>query len=162
MKIYHGSTVRIEHPKIIKSERFLDFGYGFYTTTNKEQATRWAFIKKNRSSSKEGYLNVYEIDDCIFGDKEIRFLEFTEPNRSWLEFVINNRQGKEMHNYDLVKGAVANDTLYQTFVLYESGVLSVEETIVRLKVHKLFNQLSFHSEKIIKNLLFVEAFQLTV
>lgn len=157
MKLYHGSVMKVEHPEIRQSNRLLDFGSGFYTTTNLEQATRWAWIKRERMSRNSAYLNIYEIDDDIFLNKGIHFLEFTEPDRSWLEFVINNRQGKQMHDYDLVKGAVANDTLYQTFTLYESGILSVEETITRLKVHTLFDQLSFHTKKVIKELQFTKA-----
>jgi len=40
--------------------------------------------------------------------------------------------------------------------LYESGILTLEETINRLKVNELFDQLSFHSEKALKNLKFKE------
>jgi hypothetical protein len=49
MKLYHGSTIIIEKPIILDSQRLLDFGKGFYTTTNKEQAERWALIKAKRS-----------------------------------------------------------------------------------------------------------------
>lgn len=38
MKLYHGSLVVVEEPEIRVSDRYLDFGYGFYTTMNKEQA----------------------------------------------------------------------------------------------------------------------------
>ena len=34
MILYHGSNVIVEHPKLVKQNRFLDFGFGFYTTTN--------------------------------------------------------------------------------------------------------------------------------
>ncbi|MDR1973321.1 MAG: DUF3990 domain-containing protein [Bacteroidales bacterium] len=157
MKLYHGSTDIVDKPRILVSERYLDFGYGFYTTTNIEQARRWAEIKKDRIHGSTAYINVYKMDDTTLADKSFRLLEFRKPNRDWLEFVINNRRGKGGHNYDWVKGAVANDTLYQTLSLYESGILTVEETIVRLKVHRLFDQVSFHSEKILEKLHFVEA-----
>ncbi|MDR2804749.1 MAG: DUF3990 domain-containing protein [Dysgonamonadaceae bacterium] len=160
MKLYHGSIVQIEHPKLIKGDKFLDFGYGFYTTTNEKQASRWALIMKNRTKEKDSYLNIYELDDNVFLNKKIRFLEFTEPSRAWLEFVINNRRGKSLHDYDLVKGAVANDTLYRTFSLYETGILSVEETIIRLKTHILFDQISFHTEQALKQLCFIEVIKL--
>jgi len=39
MILYHGSTEIVENPRIITGAKFLDFGYGFYTTTSKEQAT---------------------------------------------------------------------------------------------------------------------------
>lgn len=42
MIVYHGSTEVIEKPDIEHSYRLLDFGRGFYVTTIKEQAERWA------------------------------------------------------------------------------------------------------------------------
>ena len=158
MKLYHGSTQIVSMPKIIIGGHFLDFGYGFYTTTNKEQAVRWAGIKKNRTKSQNAYLNIYEIDDNAFNLFSARLFE--NPNREWLEFVIGNRQGTITHNYDYVRGPVANDTLYQTFALYEAGVLTVEETVARLKVHELFDQISFHTEKMLEELHFLEIIDL--
>ena len=38
MILYHGSNMIVEKPKLIEQNRFLDFGYGFYTTTNVGQA----------------------------------------------------------------------------------------------------------------------------
>ena len=38
MILYHGSNVIVSEPKLIEQNRFLDFGFGFYTTTNKTQA----------------------------------------------------------------------------------------------------------------------------
>jgi hypothetical protein len=38
MTVYHGSTVIIQSPELYRSIRTLDFGPGFYTTTNREQA----------------------------------------------------------------------------------------------------------------------------
>ena len=42
MVIYHGSNVCVTEPKLIQQNRFLDFGFGFYTTTNKKQAIGFA------------------------------------------------------------------------------------------------------------------------
>lgn len=36
MILYHGSNVVVSEPKLIQQNRFLDFGFGFYTTTNKK------------------------------------------------------------------------------------------------------------------------------
>ena len=38
MLLYHGSNVVVSRPKLIQQNRFLDFGFGFYTTMNKQQA----------------------------------------------------------------------------------------------------------------------------
>jgi len=154
MILYHGSTEIVEKPRIITSDKFLDFGYGFYTTTSKEQALRWAEIKKKRIKSENSFLNIYEIDNTIFSNSLLSILKFNTPSSEWLEFVIGNRRGSIRHNYDIVRGPVANDTLYRIITIYESGILTFEETIKRLKAHELFDQLSFHSEKALENLVF--------
>ena len=41
MIIYHGSLELVEKPEIRKSNRLLDYGSGFYTTTSVEQAEAW-------------------------------------------------------------------------------------------------------------------------
>ena len=45
MKLYHGSTVTVKSPNIQKGRKATDFGKGFYTTTNFEQAKKWAILK---------------------------------------------------------------------------------------------------------------------
>lgn len=156
MRVYHGSTLIIEHPRLIKSGRFLDFGDGFYTTTNFEQASRWASIKQKRTGADKAYVNVYEIEDLLLSNEELSVLIFKEADRSWLEFITGNRRGNPLHEYDIVKGAVANDTIYQTLVLFEAGAYTVEDTIARLKVHRIFDQIAFHTEKALKKLTFKE------
>lgn len=62
MKLYHGSTEIIKQPLVLESQRFLDFGRGFYTTTNSEQAESWALIKRKRIvGAFKSVVTVYEI-----------------------------------------------------------------------------------------------------
>lgn len=42
MLLYHASNVEVRFPMLVESNRMLDFGPGFYTTTNREQAVRFA------------------------------------------------------------------------------------------------------------------------
>ena len=57
MILYHGSTVEVQQPRILKSEIGRDFGFAFYTTDIRTQAERWARRHdrepphKNRSSA---------------------------------------------------------------------------------------------------------------
>ena len=61
---------------------------------------------------------------------------------------IKNRKSEELlHNYDIVKGPVADDNLFATLKLYEKNYASKEKTIKTLKTYKLINQISFHTEK---------------
>lgn len=147
MTIYHGSNVTVENPVLIKQNRFLDFGYGFYTTTNKEQAMDFAKKVTNKRKTGTAALNIYEVDEeKAFA--ECHVLRFDAPDEQWLDFVANNRQGTyDDELYDLVYGPVANDDVYRTLTLYMTGILSKEQTLEALKIRKLYNQLVFCTEK---------------
>jgi len=49
--------------------------------------------------------------------------------------------------HDIIKSPVANDTIYRTLIAFEAGELSKSETISRLKVRQLFDQMTFTSER---------------
>jgi hypothetical protein len=155
MRLYHGSIVGVEMPDLQKCRPATDFGQAFYTTTSREQATKWAKIKQRRSAANDAVVSEFEFDEknLYSGDYTIRFFE--KATKEWLEFVINNRRGIESpEKYDFVMGPVANDSLYATILLYEQGILSVDAAIEQLKTHTLFDQLSFHTAKALKNLNF--------
>ena len=159
MQLYHGSIEVIEHPKILEQQRLLDFGKGFYTTTNKEQAERWAAIKQKRLvKTTKAFVTVFELDELLLKNDTLRLKIFKQADEEWLDFVIYNRSTDAAADYDIVIGPVANDTLYQTFSLYEAGILTKPETIARLKVHPLFDQVSFHSHKALNHLKFIDAY----
>ncbi len=42
MIVYHGSSMEVREPKLIRPIRTLDFGPGFYTTLNRNQAIEFA------------------------------------------------------------------------------------------------------------------------
>lgn len=159
MNLYHGGLEVIAIPKILDSQRFLDFGKGFYTTTNREQAENWAIIKKRRAGkNSQAIVSVYILDDHLLNDEKYKVRIFPKANEEWLNFIISNRTGSQQYDYDIVKGAVANDTLYATLSLFEAGLLSKKETIVRLKTHQLFDQISFHNPYVLKELKFIESY----
>lgn len=130
---------------LVVSNRLLDFGPGFYTTMNREQATRFArSVVAKRGGSP--MLNFYELDETAFSD--CRVLKFDEPLGEWLDFVAANRTGSYVgEQYDLIVGPVANDNVYTTIGLYMQGFYSREATINELKVKKLYNQIVFASQK---------------
>jgi len=147
MVIFHGSNVAVPEPKILSANRLLDFGQGFYTTSALEQAKRWARRVKERKNTKEQIINSYEFD-ISEAEKNLKIIRFNSPNNEWLHFVTACRIGKETdREYDIAIGPVANDNVYATIQLFETGLLSENETIVRLKVEKIFDQILFHTEK---------------
>ena len=147
MIIFHGSTVPVEVPKILKSNRKLDFGEGFYMTFNREQAVSWSERVAKRRKTKVQIISEYEFD-LEAAKKELQIIQFDEPDDDWLDFVNANRVGNGIaESYDIAIGAVANDLVFASIILYEQGFLDREETIKRLKVQKLYNQILFHTEK---------------
>lgn len=163
MKLYHGSTEIVEKPALLEKQRLLDFGSGFYTTSNQDQAERWAAIKRMRLGSEktDAVICVYDFQDQYWSDSKLN-IKYFEANEEWLDFVVSNRSHYLSHNYDLIKGPVANDTLYRTLLLYETGILSKQETIIRLKTHILYDQISFHTNKAVSKLKFVNHYKILI
>lgn len=160
MKLYHGSIEIIKIPVILDKQRLLDFGKGFYTTTNREQAERWAILKQRREGkTAKALVSVYEFNDNNLTSSIFNILIFRQASEEWLDFVISNRNEENAHEYDMVIGPVANDTLYQTLSLYEAGILTKPETIARLKVHPLYDQIAFNTSKIMPRLVFESAYE---
>ena len=160
MELYHGSIEIVKSPVIRKKQRLLDFGLGFYTTSNQIQAERWALIKQKREGKKaRAFVSLYRFNDDNLKNNTLKIREFKNANEEWLDFVIKNRNEYFNHGYDMVIGPVANDTLYQTLNLYETGILTKPETISRLKVHPLYNQVAFNTLIAIQLLHFDTAYQ---
>ena len=156
MILYHGSNVIVDKPRLINQNRTLDFGYGFYTTTNSDQAVNFAGKVTSRRESGRPYVSMYEVAEIEELEKTFKILVFPEANEAWLDFVSENRNGVYSgEKYDIIFGPVANDTIYRTFVAYEEGILTKEETIVRLKVKKLYNQMTFTTEDALEQLNFI-------
>jgi hypothetical protein len=149
MIVYHGSTVRVEKPLLAKCRSNTDFGRGFYTTTSKEQAEKWAKLKQQREGKGLAVVSIYEINDSLFESTEIELLKFTKADKDWLDFVYGNRKGLKSKLYDIVFGPIANDRLFATITLYEQGILTADAAIEQLKTYLLFDQISFNSQKVI-------------
>ena len=158
MKLYHGSTVVVRKPSLRPGRPNADFGKGFYTTSNFEQAVRWAHIKQQREEAVRAVVSVYEYDEQQLNSPEWNIRRFNGADESWLYFVADCRKSRG-HNYDLVQGPVANDKVFTTVNLFESGVLSAEAAILQLKAYKTYDQLSFHTDRVIKALTFVESIE---
>jgi len=140
MVLYHGSNIAVEDPMIIQSQRTLDFGAGFYTTTNKQQAEIFAQKVLVRRKTGAATISVYEMD-FEPAAAELKVLRFHLPDENWLDYVIQNRRGVYTGQlYDIVFGPVANDDVYVTIGAFEAGILTREQAITGLKVKKLYDQ----------------------
>ena len=160
MILYHGSNVAVETPQITQSQRTLDFGEGFYTTTNKQQAEIFAQKVFARRKNGAATVTVYETD-FDSASSELRVLRFLSPDEKWLDYVTQNRRDAYAGQlYDIVFGPVANDDVYLTIGALEAGILTREQAIVALKVKKLYDQLVLKSAAALSWLKYREKFTL--
>ena len=152
MTLYHGSLEIVEKPQILQANRPLDFGTGFYTTTSLQKARRWVKLRMEQSQASVGFINIYEYTP----KRDLRTRLFRSANEAWVDFVHANRTIQDYnHDYDIVTGPVANDNVYLSFNLYESGIITKRELIRRLKTYKLVDQLLFHTERSLDTLEYV-------
>ena len=155
MILYHGSNVVVREPHLLKIQRELDFGKGFYTTSDLEQASKWARRTALRLKQPQAYVSVYEVDEekmlslCV--------LRFDKPDQQWLRFVVANRKGAApTDEWDIIHGPVANDQTMPVIDLFLDGMYDEEETIKRLLPQKLKDQYTFKSDSAIALLRFKE------
>ncbi len=140
MLVYHGSNLAVDKPRLLVQNKHLDFGPGFYTTTNQTQAEEFSIKAVRREGGGIPTVSVYEIDEGFVSD-DLTVLRFDSPDEAWLDFVAANRSGEYSGEpYDVVVGAVANDDVFVTVTLYLSGVLTKQQAIDALKVKRLYDQ----------------------
>jgi hypothetical protein len=158
MKVFHGTNLIIEQPKIINRFKTLDFGEGFYTTENENQARDFAIkVCQRRIPELYPIVNCYEFNEDI---NKFSVLKFDSPNENWLDFVVERRKGiVQIKKYDLIIGPIANDDVFGTIILYEAGQLDKESAINKFKVKKLYNQVVFCNKIVLNSLTFVKSYK---
>ena len=150
MIAYHGSTVEIRKPDLKYSRNNLDFGKGFYVTTFKEHAEKWA-LRKSVRENKRAIVNVYEIGNL----EKFRVKTFAEAGTDWLNFVCDCRNGKSVYfNYDIVIGNVADDEVIKCVRMYMRGIWDEARTIEEMRYYKQNDQIAFLNQKTIDEIIF--------
>ena len=91
MFLYRGSNVEVREPRLLKVQRDLDFGKGFYTTSDFDQAKSWAL----RTTRIRGYgkplISCYDVNEEQL--KKLKILQFEKADKDWLDFISANRKG---------------------------------------------------------------------
>ena len=157
MRVYHGSIYKVEHPDLLHSKLDLDFGRGFYVTTYREQAERWA-RRKAWQRPEAPFLNVYELDEDWTG---LKVLQFPKICKKWLDFVCNCRRGKPLsEELDIIFGPVADDDVIQSVTFYYRGLWTWRRTLKELAFAHPNDQIVMVSQVALNKLAFVEAISL--
>ncbi len=155
MILYHGSNVEVRKPKIIVSNRNLDFGFGFYATSSEKQAINWSKRQRLRMGDGKPTVTIYIWNEEKV--KSLRVLSFDKANADWLNYVSQNRKGIYKGKlYDIVIGPVANDRTILVINDYIDGNTDMETALLRLKPQVLENQYAFLTADALKTLDFME------
>ena len=157
MILYHGSYMVVKEPNLNFSARGKDFGPAFYLTPIKEQAERMALRKKIIMKSNEAIVNIFEWNEKIDG---LIYKNFEKANEEWLDLIVNCRSNpKYKHNYDIVEGKIADDSVGVTVLIFMSNVITKEQTLERIKYQEINSQIAFCSDKALKELKFLESYE---
>ena len=162
MILYHGSTLEVLQPRILKSEIGRDFGFAFYTTDIQARAERWvrrrAMIESRRTKTEaQPIVSVYEWNEDTA--KQLRFLQFDGASMEWLDLVVICRsQIDYSHGYDIVEGKIANDNVGETVSYVMQGIMRKEDAIERLRFEKINNQIAFCTEAALRTLYFQNSY----
>ncbi len=148
--IYHGSNAIVSQPEIRIGKFTKDFYWGFYCTLLQEQAEKWA--RRNRKCK---IVNIYRLTNT----KGLRCKQFADMNEEWLEFIVNCRSGGS-HDYEIVEGPMADDTIYNYINDYIDGVISKDAFWELVKFKYPTHQLSFHSARALHCLTFDRSYEL--
>ena len=148
MKVYHASSIVVEHPDTLHSRSYLDFGPGFYVTTLEQQAIDYGqrFIRRG----KDAWLNTYELSENL---DDWKVLSFDAYDEQWLDFVSECRAGRTQGNWDIVRGGIADDKVFRTLDLYFSGDIGKHDALRRLVYEKPNYQLCFRTQEVVEKCL---------
>lgn len=178
LMLYHGSYCEVRHPELKRCARYKDFGQGFYLTSSKEQAERFirTSVKKAVLSGKidvgQSY-GVVSVFQFTFNEK-VNIWTYPKADAEWLHCIVGHRKKstfpelvKEMEQYDIIAGKIANDNTNATIAAYmalaygEVGTKSADDMCISLLLpEKLQDQFCFRTNKALKNISFAESEQI--
>lgn len=147
--LFHGSTQIVEHPEIINSKFNKDFYLGFYATILYEQAERLA----TRFTGK-GFISEY----IYKPNEKLKILKFERMTEEWLDFVVDCRLGKK-HDYDIVEGPMANDTIYNFVQDFADGKISRAAFWELAKFKRPTHQISFNTKNALTTIEFKKGYR---
>lgn len=110
--LYHGSTIEIKKPDLYIGRSNLDFGQGFYLTSIKKQAEKWAKRRRNQQKRTESLDTQSIISTFRFSEIGLKIVRFNGYSEKWLDFVVANRGNfgrSQRPECDVIIGNIADD-----------------------------------------------------
>ena len=156
MILYHGSNIAIDVIDLGKSKPNKDFGKAFYLSEQKQQAEEMAAVTVERFGGKP-VVTAFEFDETCLKNTQLRYKSFNEYSREWADFILANRDADtetNIHNYDIIYGPIANDSVGRQIFNLKEGYIDFEEFMKRLHFMKGISfQYAFCTELAISKLI---------
>lgn len=134
-KLYHGSNIEITEIDLSRSKRGKDFGCGFYLNANANQALGMGERTCRLLGWGEPTLSCFEFNIEEARSAGLNIKIFPEYSIEWAEFIVKNRKNttdKQAHEYDIVIGPIADDTVGVQIRRFIMGYISPEALIKEL------------------------------
>jgi CRISPR/Cas system-associated endonuclease/helicase Cas3 len=145
MKVYHGSDTLVSVIDLQKCKPNRDFGRGFYVTKLRSQAENMA-TRITRYTKLASVVTEYEFDEYAYEDSDLNILRFDGCSEGWLDFVVLNRNAdkrRQVHDYDIIEGPVADDRITRNITKYLNGKISKPDFLEMLKYSDPNHQICF-------------------
>ena len=154
MILYHGTNTDCDRIDFRKCKPNKDFGRGFYLTDIKQQAIEMAVRRTSFEEKGSPVVQEYEFDESLLSSKDLKVKICKGISNEWAEFIIVNRKakGKRVHDFDIVIGPIADDSVVFQINLFMLHFITIEELVKRLEYKKLNSQYFFGTEKAIAKL----------
>lgn len=154
MILYHGTNETFSSIDLSKSRIGKDFGIGFYLTSDKSVAQRQAERKLMQWGKGEARVFAYKWEEEKTSDLSI--MQFDKYSVEWANFILQNRQNRtnqNRHQYDIVVGPIADDTIGFQIRRFQDGIISIEQFLEKIKYHTVTMQYLFATERATKTLI---------
>lgn len=155
MILYHGSNTFITKIDLSKSKPNKDFGKAFYLSEQKQQAEEMASFTVERFGGNP-IVTAFEFDETWRDNDQLNYKSFNEYSREWTDFILANRDAEteyNIHDYDIVYGPIANDSVGRQIFNLKEGYIDIEEFMKRLHYMKgITFQYAFCTQKAIEKL----------
>ena len=155
MKLYHGTNADIKTIDLSKGLAHKDIGKGFYLTPDRATAVRMAENKARLFGGKATVIT-YEFEEAAM-NSDLNVKVFSEKACvEWFLFIDANRDKeneKPIHNYDIVKGPIADDGVVVQLTNFRERIYDAEEAARRLQDRYIDQQYCFGTQRSLRSLI---------
>ena len=178
--LYHGSYTQVSEPDLSKCKFGKDFGRGFYLTTSKSQAERFAKTSNKKAKDRrliEPDCNKGFVSSFVFNEQQsLNIYEFKTADAQWLHCVVGHRRSRDFKGeidkwseYDIICGKIANDNTNLVITAYIDGIYGniMSDTADRIAIgflepDNLKDQICIRTAKALRCLSFIECQEVTI